>query len=125
MMNISQMKPCVRGEKVIEEIEQILITSMGDFPNFPMLASAFNMSGRTLRRQLANMGTSYQKLLDDFRSERAKYYLTDSQYTTEEIADKLGFSDVANFRHAFKKWVGVSPAVYRNTQHSTELAQAS
>ena len=78
-----------------------------------MLASAFKMSGRTLRRQLAGAGTSYQKLVDRFRCEDAIMCLRDTDMSTEDIAERLGFSDVANFRHAFKKWVGESPAAYR------------
>jgi len=119
MMQISQMKPCIRGQYVISEIKQILACSMGDYPNFPMLAHAFNMSGRTLRRQLADMGTSYQKLLDEFRSEQAKRLLLETELATDDIAERLGFSDVANFRHAFKKWEGVSPTAFRQQCHRT------
>ena len=78
-----------------------------------MVASAFQMSGRTLRRQLAEAGTSYQKLVDEFRSQYAERCLKETNMSTDDIAESLGFSDVANFRHAFKRWVGVSPAAYR------------
>ncbi|MNG08999.1 Bacterial regulatory helix-turn-helix protein, AraC family [compost metagenome] len=33
--------------------------------------------------------------------------------TTEEIAERLNYSDAANFRHAFKRWTGRSPKEYR------------
>jgi AraC-like DNA-binding protein len=98
---------------LVSEINQILTTSIGDHPNFDMVASAFQMSGRTLRRQLAEAGTSYQKLVDEFRSQYAERCLKETKMSTDDIAETLGFSDVANFRHAFKRWVGVSPAAYR------------
>jgi len=98
---------------LVGEINEILKTSVGDHPSFDMLASAFKMSGRTLRRQLAGAGTSYQKLVDGFRCDHAISCLRDTNMSTEDIAERLGFSDVANFRHAFKKWVGESPAAYR------------
>jgi len=98
---------------LVGEINQILTTSIGDYPNFDMVASAFKLSGRTLRRQLAEAGTSYQKLVDTNRSQYALSCLNGTDMTTDDIAESLGFSDVANFRHAFKKWVGVSPAAYR------------
>jgi AraC-like DNA-binding protein len=98
---------------LVGEINEILQTSIGDHPSFDMLASAFKMSGRTLRRQLAGAGTSYQKLVDNFRCDHAISCLRETNMSTEDIAERLGFSDVANFRHAFKKWVGESPAAYR------------
>jgi AraC-like DNA-binding protein len=98
---------------LLNDIDIILKTSLGDHPSFDMLASAFNMSGRTLRRQLANAGTSYQKLVDRFRCNYAIERLEENIMSTEDIADSLGFSDVANFRHAFKKWSGVSPTAFR------------
>jgi AraC-like DNA-binding protein len=33
--------------------------------------------------------------------------------TTEEIGSRLGYSDAANFRHAFVRWTGKSPQEYR------------
>lgn len=107
---------------LVEDIKQILRTSLSDHPNFDMIATAFNISGRTLRRQLSEAGTSFQKLLDNQRRHYAIDCLQNTHMSTEDIAEALGFSDVANFRHAFKKWVGLSPAVYRqqfqNTQNS-------
>ena len=29
------------------------------------------------------------------------------------LADRLGFSDAANFRHAFKKWTDKTPSAFR------------
>ncbi|MAA72108.1 MAG: hypothetical protein CL679_10345 [Bermanella sp.] len=104
---------------LVDEIKQILKTSLADHPNFDMIANAFNISGRTLRRQLAEAGTSFQKLLDNQRRQYAINCLQNSQMSTEDIAEALGFSDVANFRHAFKKWVGLSPAMYRQQFQST------
>ncbi len=98
---------------LVGEINQILTTSIGDCPNFDMVANAFKISGRTLRRQLAEAGTSYQKLVDSNRSDYAVNCLDQTEMSTDDIAESLGFSDVANFRHAFKKWVGMTPAAYK------------
>jgi len=111
------MQITAKCQYLVSEINEILETSLGDHPSFDMLASAFKMSGRTLRRQLANAGTSYQKLVDNFRRDHAIECLKNTGMSTEDIAECLGFSDVANFRHAFKKWVGQSPAAYRARVH--------
>ena len=120
-MQFHHLTPSVdhaKSHHLVSEITEIFNSSLGDHPNFDMLAGAFNMSGRTLRRQLALAGTSYQKLLDNFRCEHAVSCLRQSAMSTDEIAESLGFSDVANFRHAFKKWIGVSPTAYRKQFHN-------
>lgn len=110
-----QVDPTQKAHLLIREITEIFHSSVGDHPNFDMLAGAFNMSGRTLRRQLAQAGTSYQRLLDDFRSNHAQKCLSKPHMSIDQIAESLGFSDVANFRHAFKKWTGTSPTAYRKS----------
>jgi AraC-like DNA-binding protein len=41
-------------------------------------------------------------------------YLRDTIMTSEDIAVSLGFSDAANFRHAFRRWTGKTPSEFRN-----------
>lgn len=101
------------SDQVLADVQQILSSSAGDYPDLSMLAGAFNVSPRTLRRQLAAEGTCYQKELNSIRCRNAESLLTNTRLTAEEIAEQLGFSDVTNFRHAFKKWKGVSPTAYR------------
>jgi AraC-like DNA-binding protein len=33
--------------------------------------------------------------------------------TVEDIAESLGFSDAANFRHAFRRWTKAAPHEFR------------
>ena len=33
--------------------------------------------------------------------------------TNEDIASRLGYSDAANFRHAFTRWTGECPSEFR------------
>ena len=100
--------------QVLADVQQILSSSGGDYPDLSMLADAFNVSPRTLRRQLAAEGTCYQKELNSIRCRNAMHLLANTLMSAEEIAERLGFSDVTNFRHAFKKWKGVSPTAYRS-----------
>jgi AraC-like DNA-binding protein len=59
------------------------------------------------------MNTSYSQLLDDVRKTMAIRYIASTSLTTEIIAEKLGYSDAANFSHAFKRWTGQAPRQYR------------
>ncbi|MER5837517.1 AraC family transcriptional regulator, partial [Streptomyces sp. NPDC002130] len=40
--------------------------------------------------------------------------LLDRSVSVSEIATELGYSDLANFSHAFKRWTGRSPKDFRN-----------
>lgn len=93
-------------------VQDVLRKSTGKPPTLPGLAKTLCMSERTLRRRLEALDTSYHLLLDEVRKELAIGYVTSTRYTTEVIAELLGYSDAANFRHAFKRWTGVSPRNY-------------
>lgn len=93
-------------------VQDVLRKSTGKPPTLPSLAKTLCMSQRTLRRRLEALNTSYNLLLDEVRKELAIGYVTSTRYTTELIAELLGYSDAANFRHAFKRWTGVSPRNY-------------
>jgi AraC-like DNA-binding protein len=50
--------------------------------------------------------------VNDVRHQLALRYLATTNFTVEVIAERLGYSDTANFRHAFRRWTGVSPRAY-------------
>ena len=85
----------------------------GRFDDMETLARKLNTTSRTLRRRLHLEGTSYQDLLAEVRCNLAKEYLRSTRMTTEDIAETLGFSDAANFRHAFRRWTGKNPSDFR------------
>jgi AraC-like DNA-binding protein len=96
-------------------VRSILANASTAIPTLPEVASTLCMSARTLRRRLDLMNTSYSQLLDDVRKTLAIRYVTSTGLTTEIIAEKLGYSDAANFSHAFKRWTGQAPRQYRAT----------
>jgi len=71
------------------------------------------MSLRTLSRKLASEGHSFSRILDDLRLALARRYLTESDMPISEIAWLLGYSEVANFTHAFHRWTGTNPRTER------------
>ena len=96
-------------------VYEMLASQLGRFRDMTELSRALNTSPRTLRRHLRAEGTSYQCILDDVRCNLAKRYLQDTRMTSEDIATALGFSDSANFRHAFRKWASQSPSEFRRS----------
>lgn len=85
----------------------------GNIPALDEAARGLSMSPRTLRRQLQREGTSYQKVLDEFRCELAKEYLGAGMMQPKEIGYLLGFAQVNAFRRAFKAWTGQTVGDYQ------------
>jgi AraC-like DNA-binding protein len=77
------------------------------------VAAQLHVSSRTLKRRLAELGTSYSDILDEERKRRAIALLRTTTLTMEEIAERLGYSDVANFGRAFRRWTERTPGSYR------------
>lgn len=91
-----------------------LIAADGErLPALEDAASALHLSARTLKRRLAEHGTSFRAVVDEVRLERAQRLLADPDLSMERIADRLGYSDVANFTRAYKRWTGTTPAASR------------
>ncbi|MCJ8207333.1 AraC family transcriptional regulator [Pseudomonas sp. RGM2987] len=95
-------------------IRQLLDAQLDAAPGLEGLAEQMNCSARTLRRHLKGLGCSYQDLLDELRFERAKQMLCEAHMPIYQIAEKLGFSETASFRHAFVRWSGVAPSQFRS-----------
>ena len=78
------------------------------------VAAQLHISPRTLKRRLADLKTTYSKILDEERKRRAIALLRTTTLTTEEIAERLGYTDVANFGRAFRRWTRRTPGSYRD-----------
>ncbi len=101
----------------IDQVRQLIVARPGCFPDIDHVAAKLNMTGRTLRRRLADEGSSFQQILGDVRYQLAREYLATSSLPVEEIAAMLGYSTPGNFTHAFKRWHGSSPRQFRQEAH--------
>ena len=95
------------------EVRDLILRRPSDFPSLSEVASHLYMTPRTLRRRLAEQGTSYQQILNDVRKSLAVKFLRETRLTMDEIAERVGFSDSRNFRQAFKKWTDTTPSSLR------------
>lgn len=69
-------------------------------------------TGRTLRRRLAALGTSYRDIVQEQRTIKARRILGYGEASMTQLAEMLGYSDSAVFSRAFKQWTGVAPQNY-------------
>jgi len=101
-----------QGQDLVIQIRNQL-EKMKAFPTLPNMAAAMNSSPRTINRQLAQLNTTYQHILDEVRREKAIDLLTYSNINVEQIASQLGYNDPSNFGRAFRRWLGKSPRAFR------------
>ena len=95
------------------KVRKVLLRDVANRPTFEDIAKLLKTPSRTLRRQLRKQGASFRQLSDELRLYVALRYLRDTRMTNEDIAFALGFSDAANFRHAFRRWTGKAPNDFR------------
>lgn len=97
---------------------QVLVrlgASTDRLPGLTQVAEALLTTPRTLRRRLADEGTSFRALVEHVQLRRATEMLTDGRMSVERIADRLGYTDPSAFTQAFKRWTGMTPRAYRAT----------
>jgi AraC-like DNA-binding protein len=107
---------------LVGKVRQVLLANLMRPTSFGHVGSYLNMSARTLRRRLREENTSFRKLVDELRMEMAIKYLRDTDLTVEDIAEALGFSDAANFRHAFRRWTKATPHQFRDISGKASVA---
>jgi AraC-like DNA-binding protein len=107
------------GSDFVAQIRRRLSEQQGCYPSVHAMAREFNMSPRSLLRQLKQEGATYQKLLDDARKEEAEWYLRNTHLRIEVIAERLGYIDASGFNRAFRRWFGKSPSKFRKNRRPT------
>ena len=108
-----ELEKLTADESMAARVHRLLLEKQTGFPSLSVTARLFHMTPRTLHRRLVEEGTSYRELLEKVRHAIAVEHVTANRSSMEEIAYMLGYSDLANFRRAFKRWESVSPSAYR------------
>jgi AraC-like DNA-binding protein len=97
----------------VGKIRALLLLDLARRRTLAAVAKQMRTTPRTLRRQLQSQNTSFRQLANELRIQVALRYLRETRMTTQDIAFALGFSDAANFRHAFRRWTGKTPNEFR------------
>ena len=96
-------------------VRRLLFEPHRGFPSLAVTARILHLGPRTLHRRLIEEGTSYRDILEDVRRTLALEHLRAGHLTVAEIANQLGYTDLANFRRAFKRWTKAAPTSYRQS----------
>jgi AraC-like DNA-binding protein len=95
-------------------VRDLVVAQLRQPPSLPDVAASLQMSPRTLRRHLANEGTTLRQLIDEVRAALAAELVTGGRLTVAEISRRLGYVEVSSFSQAFRRWYGVSPRGFRD-----------
>jgi len=97
-----------------ERVAAALSRDLGSVaPTVEQVGAELGLSARSLHRQLAAEGTSYQRVLDGLRCDEAIRQAVEEQRPFKAIAAAVGFADPRAFRRAFKRWTGTTPQQFR------------
>lgn len=100
---------------LVGQLEQIIESVLGQRTiNLNFTASIIGTSPRTLQRRLAESNLTFSRLVESVRFRTAQRLLSDWDVPLTEIANRLSYSDSANFIRAFKRWAGVGPTEFRD-----------
>lgn len=75
-------------------------------------ADTFQISERQLRCILVTEGINFQTLRQNILEQKAKVLIS-QKFSMADISQQLGFSELREFRRAFKRWTGHTPSFYR------------
>lgn len=101
--------------KLVRRVKQAIIEASDLTASEAQIAQRLGMSERTFRRRLHALGTTYNKTVAQVRFALAKQCLFDPALTVCDVAERVGYTEAANFRHAFKRWANCSPQAFRRS----------
>ena len=103
-----------KDEQLIKKVMVWLEENVSDAEvTVDQLAAYVGMGRTSMYNKIKGLtGKSPVELIQDFRMEKATYYLKSGQYSVSETSYKVGFSDPGYFSRSFKKHFGMSPADY-------------
>jgi AraC-like DNA-binding protein len=103
------------GARVVARVRAAVTSPTAGWRTIEQVSAAFAMSPRTLKRRLAEEGTTFTAIVDELRRDRALRLLASPDASVDAVAEAAGYSDVANFTRAFRRWTGTTPTSYRKS----------
>jgi len=104
----------VRHAGILQKVERRIVDLLPKgSAKAKVIAAELGVSERTLARQLAALGTSFNELLDQIRKQLALKYVSETDLRLAQVAFLLGYANPPAFSLAFKRWTGRAPMELR------------
>lgn len=107
---------CSGATSYSNKVRQLLDKAPGQRSS-QSVADELSVSTSTLKRRLAEEGTTFRELRESCLRESAMLLLLTRSMSASQVAKELGYRDPTNFSHAFKRWTGRSPREFRLSRH--------
>ena len=98
---------------LVDELRGVRAEVLKKRPVAHEVAERCSVDRRTLARHLHALGTGYKTVADQVRFEVAQQLLAETEIPLVQVSAALDFSEPAAFTHAFEKWSGVAPSIWR------------
>lgn len=108
----AELEKLPQQQTVTSKVQTILMQHVNRNVSLDEVAKRLNLTQRTLHRRLISEGHTFKEVTAQVKRQMAMRYLQSGQMAIFEVGYALGYSDPANFRRAFKRWFGQSPAEY-------------
>jgi len=96
------------------KIDKILDSfQSGNVLNMEELAILFDVSRRTLERNLFNEGANFAIIKKNYLMRKSFELLQNPRLSIQEIAEQLSYSNSQNYIRSFKAWTSMTPFEYR------------
>ncbi|MFJ1457291.1 AraC family transcriptional regulator [Nocardia wallacei] len=99
-----------------------LLIRHGGVTDQSRVAADLDVSVRTLRRRLADEGTTFRELSNETIGMLAEELLV-AGLTVENVAERLGYSSVSAFTSAFRSWKGQPPGHFARVHRGRAIAR--
>lgn len=110
-----------RPADIVESITTYLRHNFDTKIDFSAMADQFGFSSAYLSKIFKeHTGTTASKYLNEYRINRAKKLLLDTDLTIKTISQKVGFVDPYHFSKSFKAVTGKSPELFRADSSNTD-----
>ena len=102
-------------ESVLDDVLHYIDHNYATNIKLEVIASLFGYNSAYLGKIFnKTVGESFNSYVDKVRIDHAIELLMDNKLKVYEIAERIGYKNVDYFHKKFKKYIGVSPAEYRN-----------
>ncbi|OAB36873.1 hypothetical protein PMSD_11250 [Paenibacillus macquariensis subsp. defensor] len=107
------------GIRAIDDLIRIIESNYDQDLSLDYLAGKVHLSGSYLSHLFKKRtGTSVVKYINQYRMEKAKEFLDQSNYKINDVYKMVGYSDFSYFGVSFKQHFGLTPTQYREKARS-------